>query len=117
MKKENVIITGSLRHTEEYARQLIYRTLVRLDTEVDIIAVKIETDGSPSVAAIGYRCAILAKTACGSTLRSETRDCDEILAVYRALDMLVSKIDPTKMIADPRGTTAPAQSAGSANRS
>ncbi len=97
MKKENVTVTGVLRQTEEFARRLVCQTLVRPENPIDIVAVKISPDDSPNMASIGYRCTILLRTARGATLRSEARDCDEMLAVYSALSNIVDGVAPEQV--------------------
>ncbi|MCP4685451.1 MAG: hypothetical protein GY867_08375 [bacterium] len=94
MKQDCVLITGNLTQLEERARRLVYRTLVQLDSSIDIVAVKIEPDRTGGLTGIGYRCTILLKTLGDKTLRSEACDCDELLAVYEALTGMVNNLDP-----------------------
>lgn len=92
MDKDIVLITGGLEQTEERARQLVNRTLAPLESVIDIIAVKVSHDKTLSSATIGFHCTILLKIEGGATIRAEARDCDDLLAVYRALTKIVDQV-------------------------
>ena len=97
MKPDALFIVDDLKQVEDRARKLILHTLAHVQSEIDIMAVKIDLDNPQSLSAIGYRVVILVKTTGGDSLRSEARDCDEILAVHMALDKLVHQI-PSKAV-------------------
>jgi len=92
MDKDIVVITGNHEKNEERARQLIGRTLAPLRPEIDIIAVKISQDDVLPLVTYNYHCTILLKIEGGAIIRAEARDCDDILAVYRALAKIVDQI-------------------------
>ncbi len=111
MKKEDVIITGDRTVTKDRARWLVQRTLEQFEPAIDIVAVKVDPDNTPPLGGIGYRCTILLRITGGTTLQSEAHDCDEMLAVYRALNMMICKIGPAMNIADPRKAAGPTPTA------
>jgi len=92
VNRDIVFITGDLEQIEERTRQLFNRTLAPLESTIDVIAVKIDHDKTLSSASFDFRCTILLKIKGGATLRAEGCDCDDILAVYRALAKIVDQI-------------------------
>ncbi len=92
MRKHDDFITNDLKHIEDRAQDLILYTLKSLKSDIDILATRIVPDNPHPPAAIGYCATILMKTLDGNTLRSEARDCDEMLAVYKALAKIIDQV-------------------------
>jgi hypothetical protein len=97
MSREYVELGGGLMDIEERARDLVSNTLAPLDSRISVFAVKIHHGGPAPEDALQYRCTLVVRLLNGSIVRSEGRDCDEMLAVYEALsktmDLLV-RSDP-----------------------
>lgn len=92
MKSDALILGSDLRQVEDRAHKLVLQTLAPVQSGIDGIAVRIGSDNLDPSAAIGYRATILVKTLAGNPLRSESCDCDEILAVYKALAKIVDQV-------------------------
>ena len=97
METDVVLVTEVCERIEGHARQLIRRTLAPLESEIEIVAVKIDHDVTHPTAIFDYRCNILLKTKDGATIRAHARDCDDILAVYQALTKLVDRLSMRKL--------------------
>ena len=97
MVKDIVFIAGDLGQTEEYARQLVNRTLASLESVINIVAVKIDHEKTIPLTTFDFHCTILVKFEGGAVVRAEARDCDDILAVYGALEKIIDQI-PLKSV-------------------
>ena len=91
METDIIVVNDDFNRIEDYARQLINHTLVPLESAIEIIAVKVDHDMTIPSASIDFHCTILLKIRGGATIRAEARDCDDILAVYRALTKIVDQ--------------------------
>lgn len=111
MKIEDVFITCDHSQVEDGARQLVHSTLAVLEPAIDIVAVKVSRDNTSPMATSGFHCTILLRSKDGAITRAEARDCDEMLAVYKALDEIIRQIQPATMVADPSMEKKPAQTA------
>ncbi len=91
-EKDIVFVAGNHEECKWFAHQLINGTLAPLDAEIDTIAVKIDHELAFPLAVTDFHCTIIVKTKGGASIRAEARDCDDILAVYRALAMIVDQV-------------------------
>jgi len=92
MNMENILLSGGSKKIESKARSLVSNTLSRLDSGISIMAIKINYDGVTLEDAFKYRCTIMVKLENGNTLRSKARDCDEMLAIYKALSKTIDSL-------------------------
>ncbi len=92
MDKDIIVITGNHDGNEEHARQLINSTLTPMESVIEIVAVKVDYNRTVPLVTCNYYCTILLKIEGGAVIRAETRDCDDILAVYKALAKIVDQI-------------------------
>lgn len=106
MKTDIVFANGGLERIERHARKLINRTLAPLNSAIEIVAVKIDHDMAIPSASFDFHCTILLKIEGGATIRGEGRDCDDILAIYRAIAKIIDQIQLTdvKVGSDLTGT-------------
>ena len=91
MKGNYVLVSEDLARIERIARRLVVRTTAHFQPGIEIAGVKNSFGGATPVDAYDYRCTILVKSVSGNTLRSEARDCDEMVAVYKALGDIVDQ--------------------------
>ncbi|MFH1701790.1 MAG: hypothetical protein ABIE07_14550 [Candidatus Zixiibacteriota bacterium] len=94
MKIEDICITSDLRHIEKNVRELILGTLKPWGSQIDILAVKLKKAFYAPLNLNGYQCTILLKTFDGKTYRSDSRDSDEMLAIYDALSKIIDESIP-----------------------
>jgi hypothetical protein len=92
VNSEYVFLSGGSKKIERQARSLVSNTLSRLDTGISIVAVKINYDDVALEDAFKYHCTILVKLKNGNIMRSKARDCDEMLAIYKALSQTIDLI-------------------------
>jgi len=85
MRIDDICITSDLKHIEKNVQKLILGSLKPWDSKIDIIAVKIKKAFVAPLNLDGFQCTILIKTLDGETLRSDSRDSDEMLAIYDGL--------------------------------
>ncbi len=93
MKKDDIFITGDLKHVKNRVQQLILNTLESKHSDIDLVAVKMGYGKKLQSIACVYNCTIQVKTLAGNKFRSEASDCDEMLAVYGALSKIIDGID------------------------
>ncbi len=109
MKKNTVFISEDLKQVEDRARNLIHGTLAQLPSVIDTVAMKMNHDPGFPKAAGSYHCTISLRMVGEATLHSEARDCDEMLAVYRALAKIVDQTRLTGMYDDKNRTNGALQ--------
>ncbi len=95
MKTDIVFVGDDSERIEGHARHLISRTLAQLDSKIEIIAVKVDHDMALPLGEFDFHCTIQLKIRGGATMRSEARDCDDVLSFYRALAIIVDQF-PTR---------------------
>ena len=69
-----------------YAKQLLSRTLERYRPQIRSVTVKVSLSPGISSGEFDYHCAVQICMTQGRRIEIETRDCDEVLAIYRAVD-------------------------------
>ena len=94
MNMESVVLSGGSKKIERLAHSLVVNTLSLLYSGISIVAIKIDTDGAIGGNAFKYQCIILVKLENGNILRSKACDCDEILAIYKALSKTIDSLPP-----------------------
>jgi len=91
MDRNYIVIAGSLNKTlEGQIRRLVISTLDQEETSIEMVVLKVDGDYEPPEIASSYLCTMLVKTSGGLILRVKDSDCDELLAVYKALDKIRS---------------------------
>jgi hypothetical protein len=92
MNNEHFVLPGGLKASERRARQLVSNTLAPVKSRISAVAVRVLHDGLGPEDAFRYRCTILVRLLDGTILRSEGRDCDEMLAIYAALSQTIDSL-------------------------
>ncbi len=92
MDEKNVFGTGLCGDLEDRARSLIRSTLTPVAPDIEIVDFNLDYVQASSPASISYGCTILVKTGDSSVIRVGARDCDEVLAVYKATTALLDQL-------------------------
>jgi len=67
---------------------------------IEMAAVRFDYDGPSPECAFLINCTILVKLIGGCTLRSDVRDCDDLLALYKALSEIMDQVAATQTHVD-----------------
>ncbi len=98
VKIEDICITSDLKHFERNVRELILSSLKPWDSKIDIIAMKVRNAFIAPQKPNGFQCTILLRAMDGQTFRSDSRDSDEMLAIYKALSKIIDEFLPKIMV-------------------
>jgi hypothetical protein len=92
MNREHVFLCRGLKEIEGKARDLVINTLAPVDSQISVVAVRVLNDETAPEDVFKYRCTILIRLIGGDIVRSEGRDCDEMLAIYEALSRAIDSL-------------------------
>ena len=78
--------TGEKNRIGYYAKQLLQRTLEPYNLQIRSVTIRVVLSTGVSLGVFDYHCVVKIHLNHGSEIKTEARDCDEILAIYRAVD-------------------------------
>ncbi len=78
----------ALDRVSRYEKALLYRTGESLQARICSVSVNVSLSVGIPFAEYDYHCTVQISTTQGHKITAEARDCDEILAVYRAVDKI-----------------------------
>lgn len=70
----------------KYAKQLLQRTLESYQFRIRSVVIKLSSGTGIALGKYDYHCIVQIFITQGHKIKTEARDCDEILAIYQAVD-------------------------------
>ena len=78
----------ALDRVSRYAKALLYRKMESHQVRICSVSLNVSLSVGIPFAEYDYHCTVQISTTQGHKITAEARDCDEILAVYRAVDKI-----------------------------